>query len=246
MKITSALSAVAIAGMLVVTADYATMAATGGSFILGKSNSANQSTKLTNTGLGPVLKLSTTHPGTRPPLAVNSKVKVAKLNADLVDGVDSSKFARKQAPLRVWMAAPLPGRQVTVSALPTITEVQSVAFTVPGECGANTRHKYLVEHEAWWFGSTAVAEISISLNSLAHQFGPGSSVASVDGYASTASSRVWILGPGANTVRLLADRFSGASLTATDPALRATDLGYTCAGGPVSRPTSSRLAGPGR
>jgi hypothetical protein len=92
MKITSALSAVAIAGMLVVTADYATMAATGGGFILGKSNFANQSTKLTNTGLGPVLKLSTTHPGTRAPLGVNSSVRVANLNADKVDGKHANQL----------------------------------------------------------------------------------------------------------------------------------------------------------
>lgn len=92
MKMQSVLSAVAIAGMLVVTADYASMAATGGSFILGHSNSANQSTKLTNTGTGPVLKLSTTHPGTRAPLGVNSSVKVANLNADKVDGLTSTQL----------------------------------------------------------------------------------------------------------------------------------------------------------
>jgi hypothetical protein len=92
MKFKSALSAAAIAGMLVITADYATMAATGGSFILGHANSANRTTALTNTGTGPVLKLSTTHPGTRPPLGVNSKIKVVNLNADQVDGKSASQL----------------------------------------------------------------------------------------------------------------------------------------------------------
>jgi hypothetical protein len=92
MNIKSALSAIAVAGMLVVTADYATQAATGGSFLLGRSNSANQSTRLTNTGTGPVLKLSTTHPGTRAPLGVNSSVRVANLNADKVDGKHASQL----------------------------------------------------------------------------------------------------------------------------------------------------------
>jgi hypothetical protein len=243
MKVQSVLSAVAIAGMLVITADYATMAATGGSFILGHANSANQTTALTNTGSGAVLKLSTTHPATRPPLGVNSHVKVANLNADLLDGLSSSVFAQKRAPLKVWMADPLPGRSVSVVG---DTVVQSLAITVPGECGPNTRHTYLLEHDAWWFGTDAVAEISLTLNSYGHQFGPGSSVVEANSYASSASSRVLVLAPGADTLRLIADAYSGTNLYAYDPTLRATDLGYTCAGGPVSRVGSSRLAGPGR
>jgi hypothetical protein len=82
MKIQSALTATALAGILILGTDYLSFAATGGSFLLGKSNSAN----LTSSGSGPVLKLSTTNPGTRPPLGVNSKGRVAKLNADFLDG----------------------------------------------------------------------------------------------------------------------------------------------------------------
>jgi len=78
------------AGLLVLGTDYLSFSATGGSFILGHANKAGQPSSLTNTGTGPALKLNTSHPGTTPPLAVNSKVKVAQLNADLVDGKNAS------------------------------------------------------------------------------------------------------------------------------------------------------------
>jgi len=60
-----------------------TYAATGGTFLLGKSNSASTVTKLTNskgTALSLVSKSGT------PPLAVSNSAKVPRLNADLLDG----------------------------------------------------------------------------------------------------------------------------------------------------------------
>ena len=67
------------------------VAATGGRFILGKANSATSTTTLTNSR-GPALSL-TSKAGT-PPLVVNSRTRVGNLNADTVDGVDSSALAR--------------------------------------------------------------------------------------------------------------------------------------------------------
>jgi len=90
MKIQSALTATALAGLLVLGTDYLSFAATGGSFILGHVNKAGQPSSLTNTGSGPALKLNTSHPGTTPALAVNSHIKVANLNADLLDGKNAS------------------------------------------------------------------------------------------------------------------------------------------------------------
>jgi hypothetical protein len=66
-------------------------AANGGAFILGGNNTASTSTNLTNTGSNPVLKLYAK--SGQSSLAVNSKVKVGNLNADLLDGVDSTSFA---------------------------------------------------------------------------------------------------------------------------------------------------------
>ena len=79
------LATVAAAAMLVVGVDYATFAANGDSLILGHLNNANATTVLTKQGPGPALKLNSAGPGS-PALAVNSGHKVAKLNADMVDG----------------------------------------------------------------------------------------------------------------------------------------------------------------
>src|SRR4051794_14522279 len=67
-------------------------AATGGSLILGKANTAGATTTLTNTR-GTALSL-TSKPGT-PPLAVSNSTKVKRLNSDQLDGVDSSQLQRR-------------------------------------------------------------------------------------------------------------------------------------------------------
>jgi hypothetical protein len=78
-------------------------AATGGSLILGHTNSTSNGTALRSRG-GPTLAL--TNRGGRPaasfnvlrgkpPFAVNSRTKVTGLSADLLDGIDSSAFQRR-------------------------------------------------------------------------------------------------------------------------------------------------------
>jgi hypothetical protein len=79
-------------------------AATGGNFILGKPNSAGSTTSLSAPVAGKALQVTNTSTGAgatglglsvasgHPPLTVNSGTKVAKLNADLLDGADSSAF----------------------------------------------------------------------------------------------------------------------------------------------------------
>lgn len=66
-------------------------AATGGKFILGKSNYAGATSSLTNKN-GTALALNSKS-GTAP-LKVNRTVKVANLNSDFLDGLDSGSFAR--------------------------------------------------------------------------------------------------------------------------------------------------------
>lgn len=66
-------------------------AATGGNFLLGKSNSAGATTTLTNAN-GTALSLNSKS-GTAP-LKVNRNVRVTNLNADLLDGLNSSSFAK--------------------------------------------------------------------------------------------------------------------------------------------------------
>jgi hypothetical protein len=71
--------------MLVVRIDYLSFAATGRSMILGTSNSANKITKLTRTTSGPAMQFNVKN-GRGAPIKVNSKGRVGKLNADLLDG----------------------------------------------------------------------------------------------------------------------------------------------------------------
>ena len=66
------------------------MSATGNPFILGKENKAGQVSKLINEGAGAALRLEVQDG--QPPLRVNSSTKVLNLNADLLDGLDSSGF----------------------------------------------------------------------------------------------------------------------------------------------------------
>ncbi len=78
-------------------------AATGGSLILGRHNTASRGTALSSKA-GPSLTLTNTggKPAAsfhvlsgKPPFAVNSNTKVRGLNADLLDGIDSSAFQRR-------------------------------------------------------------------------------------------------------------------------------------------------------
>jgi hypothetical protein len=70
-------------------------AATGGTFILGKSNVASTTTTLTHSSGGVPLSLQTR--SGRAPLKVNSSTKVTNLNVDKLDGIDSSQFQRSVA-----------------------------------------------------------------------------------------------------------------------------------------------------
>src|SRR5260221_10520643 len=82
-------------------------AANGAAFVLGvATNSATAQTFLGANYNGTAMRLSNTSAGasataltltvapTRPPMAVNSVVKVAKLNADYLDGLDSTALTR--------------------------------------------------------------------------------------------------------------------------------------------------------
>jgi hypothetical protein len=83
-----------------------TYAATGGNFILGKSNSASNPTSLSAPVTGKALQVTNTKTSAgatalglnvasgHPPFTVNSGGKVANLNADKLDSLDSSAFYR--------------------------------------------------------------------------------------------------------------------------------------------------------
>jgi hypothetical protein len=76
--------------VLVAGANLASYAASGGPLLVGKGNKATKTTKLKNAGSGPALAL-TSKPGTAS-LSVSDTAKVTNLNADLVDGLDSTQL----------------------------------------------------------------------------------------------------------------------------------------------------------
>lgn len=92
---------------LVISLGGAGYSATGGNFILGASNTATTQTSLTAHLNSRTLQLRNVNTGTsatplalfaaagRPPFTVNSAAKVANLNADRLDGLDSTQFANK-------------------------------------------------------------------------------------------------------------------------------------------------------
>jgi hypothetical protein len=94
---------VAIASMLIALGG-AGFSATGGNFLLGLSNTATTTTRLSTSMDRQALQVGNTSSGVnatalglfvaggRPPLYVNSAGKVDRLNADLLDGIEAAAF----------------------------------------------------------------------------------------------------------------------------------------------------------
>jgi hypothetical protein len=107
----------------------------GGVFNLGVTNTVDAITKLTGTVAGPSLQIinnSTNAAATalnlqvasgKPPLKVNSTTKVANLNADQLDGLDSSAFGVKTRSSFIWTD--------TCDTPNTFNECAPVTVTVP-------------------------------------------------------------------------------------------------------------------
>jgi hypothetical protein len=98
--------------VLVLAANSVALATTGHAFLLGSSNSANTITALTRTTSGTALKV-TTRSASNAPLAVNGKGKVTNLNADLVDGYDSSTMRNRTYAFTVPVNAGVSGFAAT-------------------------------------------------------------------------------------------------------------------------------------
>lgn len=79
--------------LVVGAANLGAYAATGGPLLLGKTNVASKTTTLKTTGNGAALKLKSK--AGKAPLKVSNTTKVKKLNADLVDGLDSGSLQTK-------------------------------------------------------------------------------------------------------------------------------------------------------
>lgn len=129
----SVLAVLGAATLLVVAGNAIALAATGQSLLLGKSNSANNITAVTRTTSGSALKLTTTS-STVPPLLVNGKGKVTNLNADTVDGYDSTVLRD-----RSYVFLPK-----------SFTDKQSVTYTLPLPSGT-----YLISYSTFLAGAAS-------------------------------------------------------------------------------------------
>ncbi len=90
-KVKTLFTVIGAVTVLVLAGNTVSVATTGHSFILGHKNKASKITKLIRTTSGPTLKLKTTS-SSAAPLAVNGSGKVTNLNADKLDGLDSSQL----------------------------------------------------------------------------------------------------------------------------------------------------------
>lgn len=85
----TALTVLGAATVLLLAGNTVAYAATGKALLLGKANYANKQTTLARSTSGPALRLTTKAPGSAP-LSTNGRGKVANLNADMLDGLDSA------------------------------------------------------------------------------------------------------------------------------------------------------------
>jgi FlaG/FlaF family flagellin (archaellin) len=118
-----------------------TYAATGGSFILGQSNSASSTTSLSAPVAGKALQVTNTSTGAgatalglnvasgHPPFTVNSGAKVANLNADKLDGIDSTGFLPSSSVQRLAYTATAAVDPAPITPIATIGP-----FTIKGQC----------------------------------------------------------------------------------------------------------------
>ena len=123
--------------ILVLAGNSIAMAATGKAFLLGKGNSANKMTVLKRTTAGPALKLQTTS-SSAAPLAVTGRGRVGNLNADLLDGMDSTALSNRvrRFTATVPLASPVSTFTKSLPLAPGVYEVSFNAY-LAGYAGNN-------------------------------------------------------------------------------------------------------------
>lgn len=152
---------------LLVALGGAGYSATGGSFILGQGNTASSQTRLTTPLAGTAFRIDNTNTQNgatalglfvgagRTPFTVNSEVKVAKLNADKLDGLDSTALTRKRV-----INFTLGAFQTSASiALPANTHVVMVASRTIGPMPTYVSLLSLPGEHVGWTGLDSKGEI---------------------------------------------------------------------------------------
>ncbi len=115
---------------LVGAANLGAYATNGAPLLSGKTNRESKPTAVVNKGKGPALKL-TSKPNA-PSLSVSSAVKVSKLNADRVDGLDGAALQNQLTHFVVPTTTPANSTEVTFQ-LPPGNYLMSYAFVLTGD-----------------------------------------------------------------------------------------------------------------
>ena len=132
-KFKTFLTVIGAVTILVLAANSAVYAATGGKFILGKTNKAGAVSTLKRTTSGPALNL-VTKSSSNAPMTVNGRGKVANLNADLVDGKNATDLGVRT---RVY-------RQAL-----SLSNVSEFNVTMPSVSPGT----YLIAYDAWLYAT---------------------------------------------------------------------------------------------
>ncbi len=129
MRIERTLAVFGAAALLVLGFDTITLAATGQSLLLGRINTAGATTTVSNTGASPVLNLLSGSTSAAP-FTTNARGRVFNLNADKIDGLDSTQVIdRARIPLVTFNRTNVTQTPINVS-LGTIPMVRSNAGAV--------------------------------------------------------------------------------------------------------------------
>jgi hypothetical protein len=133
-KFKTLLTVIGAVTILVLAANSAVYAATGGKFILGHTNKANAVSTLKRTTSGAALKL-TTNSSSNAPLSTNGKGKVSNLNADKVDGLSSGSLRNHSIVFTKSISVATDFFSVTVPAAVGTYEFSYSAFLIGADSG---------------------------------------------------------------------------------------------------------------
>jgi hypothetical protein len=120
----TALTVIGAVTVLVLAANTITYAATGGTFFLGRTNKAGTQTTLRRTTSGAALGL-VTKSSKNAPLSTNGTGKVVHLNADRLDGLDSSALTTRTYRYTIPSQTAVTSFDVTFPTLPAGTYLAS-------------------------------------------------------------------------------------------------------------------------
>ncbi len=222
---------------LVVGVASMALAADGDFFKVGRANVASAVSTLTKSGAGPALSLKVDRGA---PLAVNSGTRVANLNADKVDGLDSARLAgtgdstyRGGSSICGFGGAPF------TSTLPVSVDRQSLLFATARagvQANGNANVSTLMDVDlrnadnTTTLASTGFSSQTFSASSADTRDLVSEGVLKSD--ISSPSEATFVLKPGVDYVLRMTVSLNGASCTTSSPFIWSSSLSYIQLGKP--------------